>query len=47
MPATDKSFKIECIDIVRIDQDDKCVEHWGVTDMMSLMQQIGAVPAPA
>ena len=46
VPATDKSFEIECIDIIRF-EDGRCLEHWGVTDMMSLMQQIGAVPAPA
>jgi steroid delta-isomerase-like uncharacterized protein len=46
VPATDKSFEIEAIDIIRI-EDGKCAEHWGVTDNMSLMQQIGAVPAPA
>jgi steroid delta-isomerase-like uncharacterized protein len=46
VPATDKSFEIECIDLIRI-EDGKCAEHWGVTDMMALMQQIGAVPAPA
>jgi steroid delta-isomerase-like uncharacterized protein len=46
VPATDKSFEIESIDIIRI-EDGKCAEHWGVTDNMALMQQIGAVPAPA
>jgi steroid delta-isomerase-like uncharacterized protein len=46
VPATDKSFEIETIDIIRV-EDGKCAEHWGVTDTMSLMQQIGAVPAPA
>jgi steroid delta-isomerase-like uncharacterized protein len=46
VPATDKSFEIEAIDIIRI-EDGKCAEHWGVTDNMSLMQQIGAVPAAA
>jgi predicted ester cyclase len=25
----------------------KAVEHWGVTDTMALMQQLGAIPAPA
>lgn len=25
----------------------KCAEHWGVTDNLSLMQQIGAVPQVA
>jgi steroid delta-isomerase-like uncharacterized protein len=46
VPASDKSFEIECIDMIRI-EDGKCAEHWGVTDIMALMQQIGAVPAPA
>jgi steroid delta-isomerase-like uncharacterized protein len=46
IPATDKSFEIEAMDIIRI-EDGKCAEHWGVTDNMALMQQIGAVPAPA
>jgi steroid delta-isomerase-like uncharacterized protein len=46
VPATDKSFEIEAIDIIRI-EDGKCAEHWGVTDNMALMQQIGAVPAAA
>jgi steroid delta-isomerase-like uncharacterized protein len=46
IPATNKSFEVECMDMIRI-EDGKCAEHWGVTDMMSLMQQIGAVPAAA
>jgi steroid delta-isomerase-like uncharacterized protein len=46
VPASDKSFEIECIDMIRV-EDGKCAEHWGVTDNMALMTQIGAVPAPA
>jgi steroid delta-isomerase-like uncharacterized protein len=46
VPASGKSFEIQSIDIIRI-EDGKCAEHWGVTDNMALMQQIGAVPAPA
>jgi steroid delta-isomerase-like uncharacterized protein len=46
VPASDKTFEIECIDIIKV-EDGKCIEHWGVTDIMSLMQQLGAVPAPA
>jgi steroid delta-isomerase-like uncharacterized protein len=46
VPASGKSFEVECMDIIRI-EDGKCAEHWGVTDMLSLMQQIGAVPAAA
>ena len=46
VPASDKSFEIGSIDIIRV-EDGKCAEHWGVTDNMSLMQQIGAIPEPA
>ena len=46
VPATDKSFEIESIDIIRV-EDGRCAEHWGVTDVMTLMQQIGAIPEAA
>jgi len=46
VPATDKEFEIESIDMIRF-ADGKCVEHWGVTDLIALMQQIGAIPEPA
>ncbi len=40
---TDRSVEIETIDIIRVD-DGKVAEHWGLTDVMGLMQQLGAVP---
>lgn len=43
---TGNSVEFETLDIVRL-AGGKVVEHWGVTDTMSLMQQIGAVPAEA
>jgi steroid delta-isomerase-like uncharacterized protein len=46
VPASDKSFEITAIDIIRI-EDGKCAEHWGVTDNLALMMQIGAIPEPA
>jgi steroid delta-isomerase-like uncharacterized protein len=46
VPASDKTFEVESIDIIRV-EDGKCAEHWGVTDNMSLMQQLGAIPEPA
>ena len=46
VPASGNRIDIETIDIVRF-ADGKCVEHWGVTDNMGLMQQIGAVPQGA
>ena len=41
--ATGKSVEFESIDIIRV-EDGKVAEHWGVTDTMSLMQQLGAIP---
>jgi steroid delta-isomerase-like uncharacterized protein len=41
--ATGKTVEIESVDIIRV-EDGKVAEHWGVTDTMSLMQQLGALP---
>lgn len=41
--ATGRTVEIESVDIIRI-EDGKVAEHWGVTDTMSLMQQLGAIP---
>ena len=40
MPATNKSIKINGVDIVRI-KDGKAVERWGVFDNMAMMTQLG------
>ena len=40
---TGKAFEVEAIDIVRF-EGDKAVEHWGITDNLALMQQLGVVP---
>ena len=45
VPATDKRVSFGVIDIIRI-TNGKLVEHWGQMDSMSLMQQLGAIPAP-
>ena len=47
MPATGKKVDFQGVDIVRINDAGKAVEHWGVTDTMTMMQQLGAIPAPA
>jgi steroid delta-isomerase-like uncharacterized protein len=46
IPASGKRISIGVIDIIRI-TNGKVVEHWGQMDSMSLMQQLGAIPAPA
>jgi steroid delta-isomerase-like uncharacterized protein len=43
IPATNKSVEFEVVDILRV-EDGKAAEHWGLTDVMALMQQIGAIP---
>lgn len=42
VPSSGKKVEFSGIDIVRI-ANDKAVEHWGVTDTMALMEQIGAL----
>ena len=48
VPASGRPIDVPCIDIVRV-VDGKAAEHWGITDAMAMMQQIGAIPegAPA
>ncbi len=43
IPATNKQVAFNVIDIFRI-AENKLVEHWGVTDMMALMTQLGVIP---
>ena len=45
IPPTDKSVSFGVIDIIRI-AGGKFVEHWGQTDEMGMMQQLGVIPAP-
>jgi steroid delta-isomerase-like uncharacterized protein len=47
MPASGRSIDIQLIDIVRFGDDGLGHEHWGVADVMTMMQQLGVVPAPA
>jgi len=47
VPPTDASVEMELIDIMRFDSTGLMCEHWGVADMLSLMQQLGVVPAGA
>ena len=44
VPASGKHIDIQAIDIVRFGDDGLVHEHWGVMDVMSMMQQIGAIP---
>jgi steroid delta-isomerase-like uncharacterized protein len=45
MPATGKGMDVQGVDIVRFGDDGLGHEHWGVFDAMTMMQQLGLVPA--
>ena len=45
IPPTGKRISINVIDILGM-AEGKLVEHWGVMDSMTMMQQLGVVPAP-
>jgi steroid delta-isomerase-like uncharacterized protein len=47
MPATGKSVDVQLIDIIRFGEDGLAHEHWGIFDALGMMQQLGAIPAPA
>jgi steroid delta-isomerase-like uncharacterized protein len=44
-PATGKSVDVQLIDIFRFGEDGLAHEHWGVMDQLTMMQQLGMVPA--
>ena len=44
MAPSGKNVDVEMIDIIRFDEDGLAREHWGVVDLMTMMQQLGAIP---
>jgi steroid delta-isomerase-like uncharacterized protein len=44
VPPSGKSVVMQVIDIMRFDDAGLVCEHWGLADMMALMEQIGAMP---
>jgi predicted ester cyclase len=47
LPATGKSVDVQLIDIIRFGEDGLAHEHWGAFDALGMMQQLGAIAAPA
>ena len=49
MPPSGRRVEVKLIDIMRFDDAGLIAEHWGLVDMLSLLQQLGVVPqgAPA
>ena len=45
VPPTGTRVDVQLIDIMRFGGAGLVCEHWGVADMLSLMQQLGVVPA--
>ena len=45
IPATGKAVTIDVMDILTV-TGGKITEHWTVSDMLGMLQQIGAVPGP-
>ena len=45
IPSSGKQFTVGVFDVMRI-EGGKLVEHWGMTDNMGMMQQLGAMPGP-
>ncbi|WP_424216297.1 ester cyclase (plasmid) [Streptomyces sp. BI20] len=44
IPPTGRRIGFDTVDAMRV-RDGKIVEHWGVADLFSLMQQLDALPA--
>ena len=45
IPATSRSVEFEAIDLLQF-ADGTATAHWGVSDLMTMMQQLGAMPEP-
>jgi SnoaL-like polyketide cyclase len=43
-PPTNKPFEVESIDIVKVNDEGKITDHWGITDTMTMVQQLGLTP---
>lgn len=44
MPPSGRAVEVQLIDIMRFDDAGLVCEHWGVVDMLSMLQQLGAIP---
>ncbi|HCO03032.1 MAG TPA: ester cyclase [Actinobacteria bacterium] len=45
IPANNNAIDVNYISIYRL-EDGKVAEHWAINDVMTLMTQLGAMPAP-
>jgi steroid delta-isomerase-like uncharacterized protein len=47
MPATGRNVDVQLIDIFSFGDDGRVSEHWGVMDQLTMLVQLGVVPAPS
>ena len=47
VPLAATGLHVHGVDIVRFGDDGLGHEHWGVFDVMAMMQQLGVAPVPA
>ena len=45
IPASGNAIDLPLVDMARA-RDGRFVEHWGISDTMLMLQQLGAIPAP-
>jgi predicted ester cyclase len=45
MPATNKRYSMEAMDVVVLDDDGRFTEHYGVYDVASALTQLGLMPS--
>jgi predicted ester cyclase len=45
-PATGKAYEMGAIYVVRVNEEGKIAEHWGIVDTMGAMAQLGLLPPP-
>ena len=43
VPPTGRKIQFETVDVMRV-RNGQIAEHWGVANLFSLMQQLGALP---
>ena len=46
MPATGKHYEMGAMYVVRVNDEGKIAEHWGIVDTMGAMAQLGLLPPP-
>jgi predicted ester cyclase len=46
MPATNKRYSMEAMDVVVLGDEGRVTEHYGVYDVASALMQLGLMPGP-